>query len=103
MINNKSIDYIFGMITGSSLMLAFWACTSNDLVASSGTVQRELGHKSTEMTQRYLRFPEQRRLDDFPNLREYIEQRQNIPKNSIRATDLRATLYSNISKLHSSQ
>ena len=36
MLKNKSIDYIFGMITGASLMLAFWACTSNDLVASSG-------------------------------------------------------------------
>ena len=63
------------------------------------TVQRELGHKSTEMTQRYLRFPEQRRLDDFPSLREYIEQRQNMPENSIRATNLRATIYPNIPNL----
>ena len=39
MLKNKSIDYVFGMITGASLMLAFWACTSNDLVASSGAVQ----------------------------------------------------------------
>ena len=39
MLKNKSIDYIFGMITGASLMLVFFACTSNDLVASSGTVQ----------------------------------------------------------------
>ena len=39
MLKNKSIDYIFGMITGASLMLAFWACTSNDLVANTGTVQ----------------------------------------------------------------
>ena len=39
MLKNKSIDYIFGMITGASLMLAFWACTSNDLVASSGAIQ----------------------------------------------------------------
>ena len=63
------------------------------------TVQRELGHKSTSITQRYLRFPEQRRLDDFPSLREYIEQHQNMPENTIRATDLRATIYSNLSKL----
>ena len=39
MLKNKSIDYIFGIITGASLMLAFWACTSNDLVANTGTVQ----------------------------------------------------------------
>ena len=25
MLKNKSIDYIFGMITGASLMVAFWA------------------------------------------------------------------------------
>ena len=35
MLKNKSIDYIFGMITGASLMVAFWACTSN--VTASGT------------------------------------------------------------------
>ena len=34
MLKKKSIDYIFGMITGASLMLAFFACTS-DVVASS--------------------------------------------------------------------
>ena len=28
------------MITGASLMLAFWACTSNNLVANTGTVQQ---------------------------------------------------------------
>ena len=39
MINNKSIDYIFGMITGASLMVAFWACTGNDLIANTGTIQ----------------------------------------------------------------
>ena len=40
MLKNKSIDYIFGVITGASLMLAFWACTGNELVASNtGTVQ----------------------------------------------------------------
>ena len=36
MLKNKSIDYIFGMITGASLMVAFWACTGNDLVANTG-------------------------------------------------------------------
>ena len=39
MLKNKSIDYIFGMITGASLMIAFWACTSN-VTASNGTVQQ---------------------------------------------------------------
>ena len=39
MLKNKSIDYIFGMITGASLMVAFWACTSNDLVANTGSTQ----------------------------------------------------------------
>ena len=38
MIKNKSIDYIFGMITGASLMLAFWACTI-PLDASGSTIQ----------------------------------------------------------------
>ena len=62
-------------------------------------VQRELGHKSTDMTQRYLRFPEQRRLDDFPSLREYIEERQKMPKSSIMGTKIMETQYSNLSKL----
>jgi len=39
MIKNKSIDYIFGMITGAPLMLAFWACTNTPLGASGSTVQ----------------------------------------------------------------
>ena len=40
MLKNKSIDYIFGMITGASLMLAFWACTLTPLGASGSTVQQ---------------------------------------------------------------
>ena len=39
MIKNKSIDYIFGMITGASLMLAFFACTQTPLGASEATIQ----------------------------------------------------------------
>ena len=39
MLKNKSIDYIFGMITGASMMVAFWACTGN-AVASGGEVQQ---------------------------------------------------------------
>ena len=40
MIKNKSIDYIFGMITGASLMLVFWACTNTPLGASESDVQQ---------------------------------------------------------------
>ena len=43
MLKNKSIDYIFGMITGVALMLALWACTS-DVTASGSTIQ-EVGGK----------------------------------------------------------
>jgi len=39
MLKKKSIDYIFGMITGASLMVAFWACTQTPLGASGSTVQ----------------------------------------------------------------
>ena len=39
MIKNKSIDYIFGMITGASLMLAIFACTQTPLGASGSTIQ----------------------------------------------------------------
>ena len=62
-------------------------------------VMKEMGHTNTQTTMGYLRFPLERRLDDFPSLREYIEQHLNMPENTIRATDLRATIYSNLSKL----
>ena len=39
MIKNKSIDYIFGMITGASLMLTFFVCTQAPLRVSGSTVQ----------------------------------------------------------------
>ena len=39
MLKKKSIDYIFGIITGASLMVAFWACTNTPLGASGSTVQ----------------------------------------------------------------
>ncbi len=35
----KTTEYIMGMITGASLMIAFWACTGNDLVANTGSIQ----------------------------------------------------------------
>ncbi len=40
MVKQKSIDYILGMITGISIMIAVWACTSgNPVVAASSEVQ----------------------------------------------------------------
>jgi integrase len=62
-------------------------------------VMREMGHSNPQTTMGYLRFPEQRRLDDFPSLKEYISNPQNMQKNTIRATNLRATIYDNINKL----
>ena len=40
MAKQKSIDYLLGMITGASLMIAAWACTSgNPLNATGSTIQ----------------------------------------------------------------
>ena len=39
MLKNKSLDYIFGMITGASLMLAIWGCTQTPLNATGSTIQ----------------------------------------------------------------
>ena len=61
-----------------------------------------MGHSNPQTTMRYLRFPEQRRLDDFPSLREYIEQRQYMPKNSMRGTKIRGTIYNDVNKLSQS-
>ena len=62
-------------------------------------VMREMGHSNPQTTMGYLRFPIERRLDDFPSLKDYIENRQNIGKNAIRGTKIRGTVYSNIPKL----
>ena len=53
------------------------------------------------MTKRYLRFPEQRRLEGFPSLRECIEQRNNMPKSGSMVTKSMVTNGSNINKLSS--
>ena len=39
MAKQKSIDYILGIITGASLMIALWACTNNSLSAYGSDVQ----------------------------------------------------------------
>ena len=62
-------------------------------------VMKVMGHTNTQTTMEYLRFPEQRRLDDFPSLRKYIEQPQNNPKNVYTETENTETIYSNLSKL----
>ena len=62
-------------------------------------VMKEMGHTNTQTTMGYLRFPLERRLDDFPSLREYIEQHQNMPKNLYSDTENSDTLYSNLPKL----
>jgi integrase len=62
-------------------------------------VMREMGHTNTQTTMQYLRFPLERRLDDFPSLKDYIENRQNMPKNVYVETDYVETIYSSIPKL----
>jgi len=62
-------------------------------------VMREMGHSNPQTTMGYLRFPIERRLDDFPSLKDYILNHKNIGKNTIRANNLRANIYSNIPKL----
>ena len=62
-------------------------------------VMREMGHSNPQTTMGYLRFPVERRLDDFPSLRDYILNHKNIGENTIRANNLRANIYSNIPNL----
>ena len=62
-------------------------------------LMREMGHSNPQTTMGYLRFPEQRRLDDFPSLREYIEQHQNMPKGGTMVTKSMVTQYPNVNKL----
>ena len=62
-------------------------------------VMREMGHTNTQTTMQYLRFPEQRRLDDFPSLRKYIEQRKKMPNNVQDGNKKMGTQYDNLNKL----
>ena len=72
------------------------------ITGSIHDVMREMGHSNPQTTMRYLRFPEQRRLDDFPSLRAYIEERQNNVKSSISVTNNSVTKYPNVIKLNGS-
>jgi len=72
------------------------------ITGSIHDVMREMGHSNTQTTMEYLRFPEQRRLDDFPSMKEYIEQRQNMPKSASMVTKSMVTQYPNVNKLSES-
>ena len=50
MLKNKSIDYIFGMITGISVSITFWACTNTDLIASNDTSNTTNDIQQVEIT-----------------------------------------------------
>jgi hypothetical protein len=40
MAKQKNIDYILGMITGASIMIAAWVCTSGSpVIAAGSTIQ----------------------------------------------------------------
>ena len=65
-------------------------------------VMREMGHTNTQTTMQYLRFPLQRRLDDFPSLTKYMPNNDNMPKNMQDGNKKMGTQYSNIPKLSDS-
>ena len=60
---------------------------------------REMGHSNTQTTMGYLRFPLERRLDDFPSLQEYIQNPQKMQKSTIMGTKIMGTDNINLSKL----
>ena len=55
--------------------------------------------ENEKTTMGYLRFPLERRLDDFPSMQEYIQKPHKMEKNTIRANKIRANLYNNFPKL----
>jgi len=58
-------------------------------------VAREMGHKDVTTTQLYLQFPEQRRLDDFPSLRKYIENNMVVNGSNFSHMPTSARQYAN--------
>jgi integrase len=58
-------------------------------------VARDMGHSKTSTTEIYLQYPEQRRLDDFPSLKEYILKEELIKEKAIRDTQIRDTNLNN--------
>ena len=69
------------------------------ITGSIHDVMREMGHSNPQTTMRYLRFPEQRRLDDFPSLKDYILHHKNMPKKMQDGNNKMGTQYSNLSNL----
>ena len=62
-------------------------------------VMRDMGHSNPQTTMGYLRFPQQRRLDDFPSLKDYITNQNNMPKNMQDGNKKMGTQYLNIPNL----
>ena len=62
-------------------------------------VMREMGHTNTQTTMQYLRFPLQRRLDDFPSLQEYVQNPQEMQKSTIMGTKIMGTNNNSIPNL----
>ena len=62
-------------------------------------VMRDMGHSNPQTTMGYLRFPQQRRLDDFPSLKDYITNHRNMPKNMQDGNKKMGTQYLNIPNL----
>ena len=62
-------------------------------------VAMEMGHKYVTTTQLYLRFQLDEIKDHFPSLIPIIESMENMPKNAIRGTKIRGTIYSNVPNL----
>ena len=60
-----------------------------------------MGHKNVTTTQHYLRFQRDEIKQLFPSLIPYIENIENMPKNSIRGTKTRGTIYSTVTKFNS--
>ena len=77
------------------LRLGFFFTNSPKLIV----LVNEMEYKNVTTTQRYLRFPIKMIKSDFPSLIPIIENMENIPKNVIRGTKGRGTLYSNVPKL----
>ncbi len=57
MLKNKSIDYVFGMITGASLMLALWVCTYAPL-GVSGTDEQKVEVENDSWDPVYVKITE---------------------------------------------
>ena len=50
-------------------------------------VSRDLGHTKTTTTEIYLEYPEQRRMDDFPSLKPFIEESEKLREKAISVVD----------------